>query len=406
MQEALAGFERHLGAERGLSPHTVRAYIGDVRSLLEHAAGDDITAMDRLDIAVLRRWLANQYRTGHARATLARRAASARTFTAWACTGGWLSRDPGPLLGTAKVRRRLPQVPRQDQMAAVLSAAGSVRGGSGGGRSAGGSGGSGGSSNAGRDGSSAGGGGSNVGGSGTRAGNSGEGLSSGRESSGRENDGGEGSGTRSSGGASYAPSNGGENSGGENSSGENSGGENSGGRSSRHGPEAELALRDVAIMELLYATGIRVSELCGLDVDDLDEGRNTVRVFGKGGRERTVPVGLPAVRAVAAWRRAGRPVLARQGSGPALFLGARGGRLDPRTARRVVHACLAAVAGVPESGPHGLRHAAATHLLEGGADLRSVQEILGHASLASTQIYTHVSVERLTAAYRQAHPRA
>jgi integrase/recombinase XerC len=159
-------------------------------------------------------------------------------------------------------------------------------------------------------------------------------------------------------------------------------------------------------MELLYATGIRVSELCGLDADDLDEGRNTVRVLGKGGRERTVPVGLPAVRAVAAWRRAGRPVLARPGSGPALFLGARGGRLDPRAARRVVHARLAAVTGVPDSGPHGLRHAAATHLLEGGADLRSVQEILGHASLASTQIYTHVSVERLTTAYRQAHPRA
>ena len=402
MQAALDGFERHLGAERGLSPHTVRAYIGDVRSLLEHAAGDDITAMDRLDIAVLRRWLANQYRTGHARATLARRAASARTFTAWACAGGWLSRDPGPLLGTAKVRRRLPQVLRQDQMAAVLSAAGPVRGGSGGGSSAGGSGGSGG-------GTSADGGGSNAGGGGRRAGNSGEGLSSGRESSGREDGGGESSSAQSSGGSSGARSSGGvsgaRSSGGEGSGAGNSGGE-SRGRSSRRGPEAELALRDAAIMELLYATGIRVSELCGLDVDDLDEGRNTVRVFGKGGRERTVPVGLPAVRAVAAWRRAGRPVLARQGSGPALFLGARGGRLDPRTARRVVHACLAAVAGVPESGPHGLRHAAATHLLEGGADLRSVQEILGHASLASTQIYTHVSVERLTAAYRQAHPRA
>jgi integrase/recombinase XerC len=178
------------------------------------------------------------------------------------------------------------------------------------------------------------------------------------------------------------------------------------GQDGSRGTEAELALRDAAIMELLYATGIRVSELCGLDVDDLDEGRNTVRVLGKGGRERTVPVGLPAVRAVAAWKRAGRPALAGPGSGPALFLGARGGRLDPRTARRVVHAALAAVAGVPDSGPHGLRHAAATHLLEGGADLRSVQEILGHASLASTQIYTHVSVERLTAAYRQAHPRA
>jgi integrase/recombinase XerC len=357
MQAALGGFERHLAAERGLSPHTVRAYIGDVRSLLEHAAGDDITAPDRLDIAVLRRWLASQYLTGHARATLARRAAAARTFTAWACAGGWLSRDPGPLLGTAKVRRRLPQVPRQDQMAAVLSAAGSVPGGGGGGGKAGGSGGS--------DG------GSSAGGGGRRAGNGRESLSSGGES-----------GAWSSGAGS------------------------SGGRGGGRGAEAELALRDAAIMELLYATGIRVGELCGLDVDDLDEGRNTVRVFGKGGRERTVPVGLPAVRAVAAWRRAGRPVLARQGSGPALFLGARGGRLDPRTARRVVHACLAAVAGVPESGPHGLRHAAATHLLEGGADLRSVQEILGHASLASTQIYTHVSVERLTAAYRQAHPRA
>jgi integrase/recombinase XerC len=321
MQAALDGFGRHLAAERGLSPHTVRAYLGDVRSLLEHAALGGVTTPDGLDITVVRRWLASQHGTGRARATLARRAAAARTFTAWACAGGWLSRDPGPLLGTARIARRLPQVPRQDQMAAVLAAAGAVPA------------------------------------SGDRGGD------------GRD------------------------------------GGAN-GGPGGRRGPEAELALRDAAIMELLYATGIRVSELCGLDIDDLDEGRNTVRVFGKGGRERTVPVGLPAIRAVAAWRRAGRPVLAVPGSGPALFLGARGGRLDPRTARRVVHARLAAVAGVPETGPHGLRHAAATHLLEGGADLRSVQEILGHASLASTQIYTHVSVERLTAAYRQAHPRA
>jgi site-specific recombinase XerD len=326
MQAALDGFGRHLAAERGLSPHTVRAYLGDARSLLEHAVGDAITAPDGLDIAVLRRWLATQHGTGHARATLARRAAAARTFTAWAHAGGWLSRDPGPLLGTARIRRRLPQVPRQEQMAAVLAAAGSPPGPASG-SGDGGNGGHGGASSRG-------------------------GLDGGRRR------------------------------------------------------QAELALRDAAIMELLYATGIRVSELCGLDVDDLDDGRNTVRVLGKGGRERTVPVGLPAVRAVAAWRRAGRPALARPGSGPALFLGARGGRLDPRTARRVVHARLAAVAGVPESGPHGLRHAAATHLLEGGADLRSVQEILGHASLASTQIYTHVSAERLTAAYRQAHPRA
>jgi integrase/recombinase XerC len=301
MSSALDGFQRHLSAERGLSRHTVRAYLGDVTSLLEHAAAAGVASPAGLDIGVVRRWLAGLHSRGQSRATLARRAAAARAFTAWAFARGLLSPDPGPLLGTPKIRRHLPQVPRQEQMAAVLS---------------------------------------------------GHELAAGR------------------------------------------------------GPERELALRDAAIMELLYATGIRVSELCGLDIDDLDAARNTVRVLGKGARERMVPVGLPAIRAVAAWKRTGRPRLAVPGSGPALFLGTRGRRLDPRTARRVVHTWLAAVPGVPESGPHGLRHAAATHLLEGGADLRSVQEMLGHASLSSTQIYTHVSVERLTAAYRQAHPRA
>ncbi|MBO0788853.1 MAG: tyrosine-type recombinase/integrase, partial [Actinobacteria bacterium] len=172
------------------------------------------------------------------------------------------------------------------------------------------------------------------------------------------------------------------------------------------GAAEAVALRDTAIMELLYASGIRVSELCALDTGDLDTSRNTVRVLGKGSRERIVPVGIPAVRAVAAWCATGRPRLAGPRSGQAMFVGARGGRLDPRTARRVVHARLAAVPGAPDTGPHGIRHAAATHLLEGGADLRSVQEILGHASVASTQIYTHVTTERLQAAYRQAHPRA
>jgi len=167
-----------------------------------------------------------------------------------------------------------------------------------------------------------------------------------------------------------------------------------------------LALRDTAIMELLYATGIRVSELCGLDVGDLDTGRRTVRVLGKRSKERVVPVGIPAVRAVLTWASQGRPAVADVGSGPALFLGARGGRIDPRTVRRVVHARIAAAGSVPDTGPHGLRHTAATHLLEGGADLRSVQEILGHASLATTQLYTHVSIDRLISAYRQAHPRA
>jgi len=330
LAEALDGFGRHLAAERGLSPHTVRAYLGDVGSLLEHAGRIGVGRPDDLDIGVLRGWLADQHATGHARATLARRAAAARTFTAFACARGWLARDPGALLGTPKVGRRLPEVLRQDQMAAVLAAGSGLHGpGAGGGPR------------------------------GPRAG----------------------------------------------------GGPDGAARGGPHDTDLRrraraIALRDTAIMELLYATGIRVSELCGLAIGDLDQERRTVRVLGKGGRERTVPVGLPAIRAVTGWWRDGRPVLAGPRSADVLFLGARGGRLDPRTARRVVHARVAAVPSAPDTGPHGLRHAAATHLLEGGADLRSVQEILGHASLASTQIYTHVSVERLEAAYRQAHPRA
>jgi integrase/recombinase XerC len=173
-------------------------------------------------------------------------------------------------------------------------------------------------------------------------------------------------------------------------------------------PQADkaVALRDAAVLELLYATGIRVSELCGLTPDSFDHARRTVRVRGKGDKERTVPVGVPALRAVIAWLDQGRPALATATSGPALFLGARGGRLDPRTARRIVHQRLREGGATRDTGPHGLRHSAATHLLEGGADLRSVQEILGHSSPATTQIYTHVSIERLKSSYRQAHPRA
>lgn len=170
--------------------------------------------------------------------------------------------------------------------------------------------------------------------------------------------------------------------------------------------ETAIMLRDRLVVELLYATGIRVSELCGLDVDDLDRHRRVARVLGKGAKERTVPYGGAAERALDAWLTDGRPALARAGSGPALLLGARGGRVDPRTVRRIVHRRVAKVPGAPDVGPHGLRHSAATHLLEGGADLRTVQELLGHANLATTQIYTHVSIERLRSTYRRAHPRA
>ena len=167
-----------------------------------------------------------------------------------------------------------------------------------------------------------------------------------------------------------------------------------------------VAARDVAVLEILYSTGIRVSELCGLDLNDLDTERRAIRVFGKGSKERTVPVGAPALRAVEAWLEKARPQLITGESGQAIFIGERGRRIDPRVVRRIVHRSLRMTEGAPDLGPHGLRHAMATHLLEGGADLRSVQEILGHASLATTQIYTHVTNERLRTAFEQAHPRA
>ncbi|WP_425270197.1 tyrosine recombinase XerC [Flexivirga meconopsidis] len=164
--------------------------------------------------------------------------------------------------------------------------------------------------------------------------------------------------------------------------------------------------RDRAVLELLYASGIRVGELVGLDIDDVDRRQQLMRVIGKGDKERTVPYGRPAAEALDVWLTAGRPQLVTARSGPALFLGRRGGRVDPRTVRSSVHQLLGELDGAPDLGPHGLRHSAATHLLEGGADIRMVQELLGHASLATTQVYTHVSVERLRRSFNQAHPRA
>ncbi|MFT4235124.1 MAG: tyrosine recombinase [Microbacterium sp.] len=169
-----------------------------------------------------------------------------------------------------------------------------------------------------------------------------------------------------------------------------------------------IALRDHAILELLYDAGVRVSELCGLDIDDLDLDRGTARVLGKGSKERVVPFGAPARDAVGAYLTRGRPALALRADSAtaALFLGARGRRMGPRAVYGLVAREVAPAMGEQTVGPHALRHSAATHLLDGGADLRAVQEILGHASLGTTQIYTHVSSERLTAAYRLAHPRA
>lgn len=330
-------YERHLALERGLSEHTVRAYVGDAVSLLgflhgvdpavdtgtnSHAVTSDATASDGgahesnpvrsaserrqslegLDLPCLRAWLAGLRGSGASRTTVARRVAAARTFTAWARRQGLLDNDPGARLVAPRTQRALPAVLKAGELEEVLLAS-------------------------------------------------------------------------ASGASEREPS----------------------------------ALRDHAVLELLYATGVRVSELCGLDVGDIEFGRRVARVIGKGDKERVVPFGVPAERAVRDWLDSGRPSIVRAARKPgngALFLGIRGGRLDPRTVRRLVHDAIRSVPQVTDLGPHGLRHSAATHLLEGGADLRTVQELLGHATLATTQLYTHVTVERLKTIHDQAHPRA
>jgi len=296
---ALGAYERHLVSERDLTPHTVRAYLGDVAGMLTHAAALGLTTLDQLDVRTLRSWLANQQTRGKARTTMARRATAVRVFTGWALRTGRAGADPGAQLGNPKAHRSLPPALDVAEARALLESA----------------------AQAADDGS-------------------------------------------------------------------------------------PVGLRDVAILELLYATGIRVGELCGLDIDDVDRSRRVVRVLGKGRKERTVPYGVPADTALGRWLDAARARLVAPGAGAALFLGARGGRIDQRAVRAMVHRRLADVPGAPDLGPHGLRHTAATHLLEGGADLRAVQELLGHASLATTQIYTHVTAERLRKAYQLAHPRA
>ncbi|MFS8101071.1 tyrosine recombinase XerC [Lentzea alba] len=301
VEDVLRQYERHLKLERDLSPHTVRAYIGDAVALLGHVAGNNPENADvsGIDLTSLRSWLAAQRTAGASRTTLARRAAAARTFTAWAHRASHLAADPGPRLAAPRPHRTLPSVLRADQAKDAMDA-----------------------------------------------------VSSG---------------------------------------------------ASQGDP---VALRDQAVVELLYATGIRVAELCGLDLDDVDYSLRVIRVLGKGGRERSTPFGVPAERALRRWLDEGRNALVAPDSPAALFLGARGGRLNQRAVRRLVHEVVAVVPDAPDIGPHGLRHSAATHLLEGGADLRTVQELLGHATLATTQLYTHVTVERLKAIHDRTHPRS
>jgi integrase/recombinase XerC len=273
--------------------------MADVHSLLGFAVQEGIRNLGQLELGSLRRWLGAQSEAGMARSTLARRAATARSFTRWALREELIATDPAIRLQAPKREKSLPGVLQQQQIARMVDS------------------------------------------------------------------------------LDIAAADGGP-----------------------------LALRNRAMVELLYASGVRVGELAGLDIDDVDPDRRTLRVLGKGNKERTVPFGVPAGVALEDWLRRGRPTLVNATSGPALFVGVRGNRVDPRQVRAVVSSLLQALGDTAATGPHALRHSAATHLLDGGADLRAVQEILGHSSLATTQIYTHVSVDRLRKSYQQAHPRA
>lgn len=295
---AAEAFTTHLASVRRLSPATVRAYRTDLRDLTR-AVGD--RAVSEIDLEALRDWMWEATQRGDARSTLARRAAAARSFFAWAKDEDLIAVDPSIRLVTPKRGRTLPTVASAEGMRTVLD-------------------------------------------------------------------------------AQRAAASGGD----------------------------PVSLRDHAVLELLYGSGMRVSELCGLDIDDVDLDRATARVIGKGAKERVVPFGGPARTAISAYLTRGRPALAaRAGAAtPAVFLGSRGSRIGPRTVYTLVARVLGPVVGADTVGPHALRHSAATHLLDGGADLRAVQEILGHSSLGTTQIYTHVSSERLVSTYRLAHPRA
>jgi len=292
----------YLRLSRRMSEHTIDAYLGDLRALLDYVglrwdapAGQFGQALTQHSI---RSWLAHTLASGGARSTIARHTAAIRNFTAWAVREEILASDPAAALTSPRADQRLPTPLDESEARTLINLA--------------------------------------------RA-------------------------------------------------------------EAVDGTPAQM--RAWAILELTYACGLRVSEVCALDVSSLNREALTVRVLGKGNKERVVPYGPPAREALDHWLVRGRPQLVAQSSGEALFLGDRGGRIDPRVVRSMVHR-LAAKAGVHDVAPHGLRHSTATHLLQGGADLRAVQEMLGHASLSTTQRYTHVDTARLSAIYQRAHPRA
>jgi integrase/recombinase XerC len=307
----VVAFQRWLTLERGVSPHTLRAYIADVEKLLDFAQQRGITHIDQINLKVIRAWLAKDS-AELTSSTTARRGASARTFFRWAAARRITANDPALRLQTPKASNKLPDILNQSDANKLAEYAKQQC---------------------------------------------------------------------------FNPP------------------KDSGAVIQRNGNEHAIAVRNWLAVELMYGAGLRVGELCSLNTGDPDLGSQLVRVIGKGNKVRVVPFGKQARRALECWLITARPILENSRSGQALMLGSKGGRWDQRKVREIIHD-LALNAGVLDVAPHALRHSAATHLLQGGADLRNVQEILGHSSLATTQRYTRVDGERLAAAYMQAHPRA
>lgn len=366
---ALDSFLAYQRINKGLSANTIKSYSSDISACLDALESQGVRALGDVTLDDLRTWIAAEA-GDHAKSSMARKIVAVRSFFEYCAVHGIIASDPAQSLTTPKLPQTLPAVLTPEQARAMMDAADA--------RAAQ-------AERIAQDEYTAQAG-SNTAQAG-RIGRSGSGVRAGHDAS------------RPKGGTTAVA------------------------------PTDELReaieVRDAAIVEVLYATGIRVAELVSLDIADIDFSQRTMRVTGKGSKTRVVPFGAPAARALQDWLDTGRPLIAAHagnaGNGSqgnqsertakttdarnAVFLGARGGRLNQRQAREAVHKA-AQQAHVPDVSPHALRHSAATHLLSGGADLREVQELLGHSSLRTTQRYTHVSIDQLRATYRQAFPRA
>ena len=342
-------FVSYLKSNRGLSANTLKAYRADLAACLHLFELRGVTDLNEITLDDLRSWMAVESRD-HARSSMARKTVAVRGFFAWAYEHGLTTTDPAATLMTPSIPSTLPAVLTESQAEQLLDVAEHAV-----------------ATNQYKD-------------DGGAAAAPGSGKAAGKQLISRRY-------RKPQRGTARADKR----------------------DSARVVAESQ---RNAAILELLYATGIRVAELVSMDIVDVDFSNRTIKVTGKGNKQRVVPFGLPAQRALETWLEQGRPVLARTATDAvksraanALFLGARGGRIDQRIARDIVHRA-AREAGVPDISPHALRHSAATHMLDGGADLREVQEMLGHSSLKTTQRYTHVSIEQLKSRYGQAFPRA